>query len=338
MPFLYDLAARALKVSGLVVTACSAPWFGLLLCRGFGGPHAVYLPFSYFPLALLSRRFHSFPSAPGLRGVDVLLISDPTTDAHFLKNCTGPAPRPWSRCEMRDGDCDACRQPLLAGLSPVAKITLSGVPTLVSSAKAAQAVIKGLGNGSDLISFDSPTTGLHTSMFCRDLNTSRFIRNPHLQIPLGAPPGIASSTSANVLCPPPACRPQERSGWLTRSRSLRSPSLPRRLLLPHGRRDCHDAHRLCRAAVVELRRVRQLCASFGVVSLAYICSSAAYHRTAKRAFAVRYASLHAHCCCLVIAIRWSPGRTTPLGATLIPTTTRQFVGLVSLAPPCPSCS
>ena len=226
MPFLYDLAARALKVSGLVVTACSAPWFGLLLCRGFGGPHAVYLPFSYFPLALLSRRFHSFPSAPGLRGVDVLLISDPTTDAHFLKNCTGPAPRPWSRCEMRDGDCDACRQPLLAGLSPVAKITLSGVPTLVSSAKAAQAVIKGLGNGSDLISFDSPTTGLHTSMFCRDLNTSRFIRNPHLQLPLGAPPGIASSTSANVLCPPPACRPQERSGWLTRSRSLRSPSLP----------------------------------------------------------------------------------------------------------------
>ena len=35
--------------------------------------------------------------------------------------------------------------------------------------------------------------------------------------------------SANVLCPPSARRPRKSIGWLTRSRSLRSPSLARSL-------------------------------------------------------------------------------------------------------------
>jgi len=59
------------------------------------------------------------------------------------------------------------------------------------------------------------------------ISTSRFIPNPHLDLPRVDRPGIAVSTSAIVLYPPPTTRSWTRppTGWLTRSRSLRPPSL-----------------------------------------------------------------------------------------------------------------
>ena len=74
---------------------------------------------------------------------------------------------PWAGCEMRDGDCPSC--PTLGrSLSPVAKISLSSNSELVASAEAADELISAAGStgtGGDIISFDNPATGLHTSMF-----------------------------------------------------------------------------------------------------------------------------------------------------------------------------
>ena len=39
-------------------------------------------------------------------------------------------------------------------------------------------------------------------LHCKDISTSQLIQDPHLQLALGDPPGIASLASANVLCPP----------------------------------------------------------------------------------------------------------------------------------------
>jgi 2'-5' RNA ligase len=71
-------------------------------------------------------------------------------------------------CEQRDGDCPKC--PLLASFSPTATLHLSAVePALVRSAAAADATIRGIAAATnttaDIISFDAPATGLHTSMF-----------------------------------------------------------------------------------------------------------------------------------------------------------------------------
>lgn len=67
-------------------------------------------------------------------------------------------------CERRDGDCPPC-QPARS-LSPTAAVTLSDKePELVASAKWAESVLTGFGNRTDIIRFDNPTTGLHTSLF-----------------------------------------------------------------------------------------------------------------------------------------------------------------------------
>ena len=74
------------------------------------------------------------------------------------------AREPW--CEQRDGDCPEC--PELRKLSPVAILKLSTAePELVASAERADGVIRALSimNGSDIVSFDEPRTGLHTSIF-----------------------------------------------------------------------------------------------------------------------------------------------------------------------------
>ena len=71
-------------------------------------------------------------------------------------------------CEQRDGDCPKC--PLLSSFSPTATMHLSAVePELVASATAADEVIRTVAaatnSSSEIISFDAPAIGLHTSMF-----------------------------------------------------------------------------------------------------------------------------------------------------------------------------
>jgi 2'-5' RNA ligase len=80
---------------------------------------------------------------------------------------------------MRDGDCPKCTNPLFGGISPVAKVTLSGVPALVAHAQAAQKAVAELGNKSDVISFDDPQTGLHTSMFYFCCHTAKELAKMH---------------------------------------------------------------------------------------------------------------------------------------------------------------
>lgn len=83
-----------------------------------------------------------------------------------------------SECELQDGDCPTC--PLDATLSPTAILPLSAVePGLVRAATSADAVIRSLGTASDIISFDDPPTGLHTSIFylcCHTLSERALIR------------------------------------------------------------------------------------------------------------------------------------------------------------------
>ena len=79
---------------------------------------------------------------------------------------------------MRDGDCPKCPA-LWRANSPVATLHLSGYAPLVAHAKAAQAAIVNLGNKSDVISFDNPGTGLHTSMFYFCCHTGQELKRMH---------------------------------------------------------------------------------------------------------------------------------------------------------------
>jgi 2'-5' RNA ligase len=68
-------------------------------------------------------------------------------------------------CEELDGDCGKC--PLLKPLSETATVKLSSEGALVANAKLADAIIanSSLAGGADIISFDKPASGLHTSLF-----------------------------------------------------------------------------------------------------------------------------------------------------------------------------
>ena len=71
----------------------------------------------------------------------------------------------FNSCEKIDGDCPFCKHPFLAGHNPVAKVLLSSVDELVSSAEHVEDVLKNLSSSKNIQRFDNPKTGLHTSLF-----------------------------------------------------------------------------------------------------------------------------------------------------------------------------
>ena len=69
-----------------------------------------------------------------------------------------------SSCEKLDGDCPTCAHPWLSGLNTVAEVHLSNESLLVASATKVDAALKAL-DPANIQRFDSPATGLHTSLF-----------------------------------------------------------------------------------------------------------------------------------------------------------------------------
>ena len=62
----------------------------------------------------------------------------------------------FNSCEKIDGDCPFCKHPFLAGHNPVAKVLLSSVDELVSSAEHVEDVLKNLSSSKNIQRFDNP--------------------------------------------------------------------------------------------------------------------------------------------------------------------------------------
>jgi hypothetical protein len=80
-------------------------------------------------------------------------------------------------CEKRDGDCPHCPG-IWSHHNPTAKVLLSSEPSLVASVKAADNTIRNgsTAAGADIIRFDDPEAGLHTSLFYFCCHSSAEVR------------------------------------------------------------------------------------------------------------------------------------------------------------------
>lgn len=101
--------------------------------------------------------------------------------AAFAVVCAASASgsRSTSLCEKLDGDCSPC--PLLEPINSVARMNLSVEASLVANARTADEFIRkhSSANGTDIIRFDDPAGGLHTSLFyfcCHGLLQQRKIK------------------------------------------------------------------------------------------------------------------------------------------------------------------